>query len=64
MSRLGLANETVSALLAAAEGTARLLELVHGNRREGRSGVVLGSVVVDLVDGDGGVGNVRLNGLC
>ena len=61
--RLGLANEAVSALLAAAEGTARLLELVHGDSRECRGSVVLGSVVVNLVDGDRGVGDVRLNGL-
>lgn len=63
MSRLGLADETVSTLLATGEGTARLLELLHGNSGKSRSGVVLGSVVVDLVDGHGGVGDVRLNGL-
>lgn len=61
---LGLANEAVLALLAASEGTALLLELGHGDRREGRGRVVLGGVVVNLVDGDSGVGNVRLNGLC
>ena len=64
VSRLGLADETVSTLLATGEGTARLLELLHGNSGKSRSGVVLGSVVVDLVDGHGGVGDVRLNGLC
>jgi hypothetical protein len=64
VSRFGLADETVSALLATGEGTARLLELLHGDSRKSRSGVVLGSVVVNLVDGDGGVGDVRLDGLC
>jgi hypothetical protein len=62
--RLGLANETVLALLAAGEGTALLLELGHGNGGESRGSVVLSSVVVDLVDGDGGVGDVGLDGLC
>lgn len=64
VSGLGLADEAVSALLATGKGTARLLELLHGNSGKSRSGVVLGSVVVDLVDGHGGVGDVRLNGLC
>ena len=64
MGRLGLANETVSALLAAGEGTTGPLELLHGDSGKGRGGVVLGSVVVNLVDGDGGVGDVRLNSLC
>jgi len=63
VSRLGLADETVSALLATGEGTARLLELLHGNSGKSRGSVVLGGVVVDLVDGHGGVGDVRLNGL-
>jgi hypothetical protein len=62
--RLGLANEAVLTLLAADEGTALLLELGHGNGGESGGSVVLGGVVVDLVDGDGGVGDVGLNGLC
>lgn len=62
--RFGLAEETVLALLAADEGTALCLELGHGDCGEGRGGVVLGGVVVDLVDGHGGVGDVRLDGLC
>lgn len=62
--RLRLADEAVLALLAAGEGAALCLELGHGDGGEGRCGVVLGSIVVDLVDGDGGVGDVRLNGLC
>ena len=64
MSGLGLADEAVSALLAAGEGAAGLLELLHGDSRKSGGGVVLGSVVVDLVDGDGGVGDVGLDGLC
>jgi len=59
----GLALETVVALLTASEDTTLPLELLKGNSGEGRGGVVLGSVVVDLVDGDGGVDDVRLNGL-
>lgn len=62
-SRFGLAKEAVLALLAANEGTALCLEFGHGDCGERRGGVVLGGVVVDLVDGDGGVGDVRLNGL-
>jgi hypothetical protein len=62
--RLGLADEAVLTLLATGEGTALCLELGHGDGRESRGGVVLGGVVVDLVDGDGGVGDVRLDGLC
>ena len=61
---LGLADEAVGTLLAAGKGTAGLLELLHGDSGKGRGGVVLSGVVVDLVDGDGGVGDVRLNGLC
>jgi len=61
--RLGLADEAVLALLAAGEGTTLCLELSHGDGGKSRSGVVLGGVVVDLVNGDGGVGDVRLNGL-
>jgi hypothetical protein len=64
VSRLGLANKAVSALLAAGKGTTRLLELLHGDSRKSRGGVVLSGVVVNLVDRDGGVGDVRLNGLC
>jgi len=63
VSGLGLADEAVGALLAAGEGTTRLLELLHGDSRKSRGSVVLGGVVVDFVDGDGGVGDVRLNSL-
>lgn len=61
---LGLADEAVLALLAADEGAALCLELCHGDCRKCRGGVVLGGVVVDLVDGDSGVGDVGLDGLC
>lgn len=64
VSGFGLADEAVGALLAAGEGTAGLLELLHGDSGKGRGGVVLGGVVMDLVDGDGSVGDMRLNGLC
>lgn len=61
---LGLANEAVLTLLTAGEGTALLPELGHGDGGECGGSVVLSSVVVDLVDGNGGVGDVRLDGLC
>lgn len=63
-SGLGLSEEAVLALLAADEGATLCLELGHRNCRESRGGVVLGGVVVNLVDGNGGVGDVRLDGLC
>jgi len=63
-NRARLALETVEALLAASEDTTLLLEVGHADSRKGRSGVVLSSVVVDLVDGDGGVDNGGLDGLC
>ena len=62
--RFGLANEAVLALLTADEGAALCLELRHGDCGEGRGSVVLSGVVVDLVDGNGGVGDVGLDGLC
>jgi len=57
-----LAGEAVVALLATSENTALLLEVAHGNGRQSGCGVVLGSVVVNLVDGDSGVNDGRLNG--
>jgi hypothetical protein len=62
--RLRLANEAVLALLTAGKGTALLLELGHGDGGKSGGSVVLGGVVVDLMDGDGGVGDVGLDGLC
>ena len=61
---LGLANEAILALLAADERAALCLELGHRNCRESRGGVVQGGVVVNLVDWDSRVGDVRFNGLC
>lgn len=63
MSRAGLALEAVLALITASEGATLLLELGHGDSGQGRGLVVLSGVVVNLVDGHGGVGDVRLNGL-
>jgi hypothetical protein len=60
----GLANEAILTLLTADERATLCLELSHRDCGEGRGGVVLGGVVVDLVDGDGGVGDVGLDGLC
>lgn len=59
----GLTLEAVVTLLAASQDTTLLLEVGHGDGRKSRGAVVLGSVVVDLVDRDGGVDNVRLDGL-
>jgi len=60
---LGLATERIRALFAAGQGTALLLELVHGYSREMRSSVVLGLVVVDFVDGVCGMDDGGLDGL-
>jgi hypothetical protein len=62
--RLGLADEAVLTLLATSEGTTLCLELGHGDGGESGRGVVLGGVVVDLVDGDSGVGDVGFDCLC
>ena len=61
--RSGLTLETIVALFAAGQATALLLEVGHAHGREGGGGVVLGLVLVDLVDGDGGVDDRRLDGL-
>jgi hypothetical protein len=58
-----LTLEPVLALVAASERTTLLLELGHGDGRKGGGGMVLSSVVVNLVNGDGCVGDVRLDGL-
>jgi hypothetical protein len=60
---LSTALKVVTALLATAESTTLGLELVDANRRKGGGAVVLGSLVMDLVDGDGGVHNLRLDHL-
>lgn len=60
---VGGAVEPVVARLGAAEGAARLLELAEGHGGQGGGVVVLGLVVVDLVDGLGGVHDVALHRL-
>jgi hypothetical protein len=60
---LGTALEVVTALLATAQSATLGLELVDADGRESGGAVVLGSMVVDLVDGDGGVHNLRLDDL-
>lgn len=60
-NRARLTLKTIVTLLAAREDTALLLELVHADSGEGRGRVVLSSVVVDLVDRNSGVDDVRLN---
>lgn len=62
-NRSWLAVERISALLTSSESTALLPELGHGDGREGGGSVVLGFVLVDLVDRDGGVNNGWLDGL-
>lgn len=52
---------TVCALVAAAERSSILLELLHAHGRQCGGGMVLCGVVVDLMDGLGGVDNVRLD---
>jgi len=59
----GLAGEAIGTGLAAGKATTLLLELVETDGREGGGAVVLGGVVVDFVNWDGGVDDVRLNGL-
>jgi hypothetical protein len=50
-----LALESVGTLFAAGETTTLALELVHADGGQGGGAVVLGSVVMDFVDGDGSV---------
>lgn len=59
----GLAGKGISSLLATSDAASGLLELVHGHGGEGRGGVVLGFVVVNLVDLLGVVDDVGLDGL-
>lgn len=60
---LGDALKLVVALLAAGESTALSLELFHGHGWESSSLMVGSLVMVNLMDGDGGVDNVGLDGL-
>lgn len=61
--RLWLASESIGTLLTAGQSTALVLELGHGDGREGRSSVVLSLVLVNLVDRNGGVDDRWLDGL-
>jgi len=56
-------GELISALLAAAEVSARSLELAHGHGRKLGDGVELGLVVVNLMHWDSGVDNGWLDNL-
>jgi len=62
-NRAWLTCESVAALLTTSEGSTLSLELVHGHSREGGSSVMLGLVLVDFMDGDGGVNDGWLNSL-
>jgi len=58
---LGLTLEAVVALLTTAENTSMFLELGHADRGKLRGLVMLSSIVVNLVDGNGCVDNIRLD---
>lgn len=60
---LWLAGKSVSALFTSAKAASLPLELAHGYRWELGGSVMLGLILVDFVDGDGGVNDRRLNGL-
>jgi hypothetical protein len=60
---LGNTLELIVALLAAAKDATLSLELVHGHGGQSSGLVVGGSIVVDLVNGDSGVYNIRLDNL-
>jgi len=61
--RFWLAGKRISSLLASTELTALARELRQGHRWELASSVVLGLVLVNLMDRNGGVDNGRLNRL-
>lgn len=63
-NRAGLTLEAVEALLTASQDTTLLLEVGHADSGKSRGGVVLSSVVVNLVDGNGGVDDGGLDSLC
>jgi len=58
-----LTLETVVALLTTGQATTLLLEICHADSRESGGRMVLGLVLVDLVDGNSGVDNRRLDSL-
>lgn len=57
-----LALEPIKALLTAGQDATLFLEVGHADGWKGSGGVVLRSIVVDLMDGDGGVDNRGLDG--
>jgi len=61
--RSWLAGKRISSLLASTKLTALALEFRQGHRWELAGSVVLGLVLVDLVNRDGGVDNGRLDRL-
>ena len=60
---LGDTLERIVTLLTAGKGATLGGELLHGHGGQGSSVVVGGLVVVNLVDGNGGVDNIGLDGL-
>lgn len=58
-----LTLEAIIALLATGKATTLLLEIGHADSRKGRCRVMLGLILMDLVDRDGGVDNRWLNSL-
>lgn len=60
---LGDTLEGIVTLLAASKSSTLVLELVHGHGWESCGAVVGSLVVVNLMNGDGGVNNIGLNGL-
>lgn len=60
---LGHALELVVTLLTASQSTALGLELIHSHSRQGGGVVVSRLVMVNLMDRDSSVDNVRLNDL-
>lgn len=60
---LGLTLKPVDTLLASTEATSLRAELIHADSGESRGGVVLSLVVVDFVDGNGGVDDGWLDSL-
>jgi hypothetical protein len=62
-NRSWLASERIGALLTTLERSSLCSELVHGDRWKRGSGVVLGLILVDFVDWNGGVHDGWLDSL-
>lgn len=58
-----LTLKPIVTLFTAGQAPALLLEVCHADSGQSRCGVVLGFIVVDFVDGDGGVDDGWLDGL-